>query len=120
MPHRILIVEDEFWTARHLAMEARDRGAIVLGPISSIPQAMDMLASRRRPEAVILDVQLRAEVAYALADTLMQQEIPFVFVTGYEKEDLPERFADVPHFVKPFSGGECIDAAIALITSARR
>ena len=119
MAYRILIVEDEFWTARHLAIEARDRGAVVLGPIGSMPQAMEILASRRRPHAVILDIQLRAEVAYPLADTLSEQGIPFVFVTGYEKEDLPERFADVPHFVKPFSGGECIDTAIALAMTTR-
>lgn len=114
MAYRILIVEDEFWTARHLAMEADDRGAIVLGPMSSIPQALEILASRRPPHAVILDIQLRAQMAYPLADALTQRGIPFVFVTGYEKKDLPERFADVPHFVKPFTDGGCIDAAIAL------
>lgn len=119
MAYRILIVEDEYWTARQLAMEVRDRGAVVLGPISSIPQALELLASRDRPHAVILDVQLRTDVAYPLADTLMQQKIPFVFVTGYEKEDIPERFGDVPHFVKPLSSGACIDAAIALIKPKR-
>ena len=111
---RILIVEDEFWTATHLAMEARDRGAIVLGPIGSVPQAMEVLASPDLPHAVILDVQLRAQTAYPLADMLVRQGIPFVFVTGYEREDLPTRFADVPHFVKPFTGSDCIETALAL------
>lgn len=119
MTYRILIVEDEYWTARHLATEVRERGAIVLGPISSIPKAIQLLATPLRPHAVILDLQLRTEVAFPLADTLTQQGIPFVFVTGYEQEDLPERFADVPHFVKPISDGECVDAAIALAVTPR-
>ena len=119
MPYRILIVEDEYWTARHLAMEARDRGVAVMGPIGSIPQAMEFLAARYPPHAVILDIQLRAVEAYPLADTLMRQRIPFLFATGYERDELPERFAQVPHFVKPFIGGACIDTAIALAAAAR-
>jgi len=114
MAYRILIVEDEFWIARHLATEVRERGAIVLGPISSMAQALEVLASQDRPHAVILDIQLRAQMAYPLADALIQQAIPFVFVTGYEKEDLPTRFTNVPHFVKPFIKADCIDAAIKL------
>lgn len=119
MAYRILIVEDEFWTARYLAMEARDRGAVVMGPISSIPQAMELLSARYPPHVVILDIQLRAVESYPLADTLMRQGIPFVFATGYERDELPERFAEVPHFVKPFTSGACIDMAIALAAAAR-
>ena len=114
MTCRILIVEDEYWTARHLAMELQDRGVIVLGPTGSIPKALELLAARRRPHAVILDVQLRTELVFPLADTLSNLGTPFVFVTGYEQEDMPERFISVPHFVKPFNSKDCVEAVLAL------
>ncbi|WP_256370519.1 hypothetical protein [Paracoccus sp. Arc7-R13] len=37
MTCRILIVEDDYWAARHLATEVRDRGATVLGPTGRSP-----------------------------------------------------------------------------------
>ncbi|MBM3605728.1 MAG: response regulator [Alphaproteobacteria bacterium] len=114
MVYRIMIVEDEYWTAMHLAMEVRDRGAVVVGPISSVPQAIELLAGDDCPHAVILDIQLRANEAFPFADLLMKTGIPFVLATGYEKEELPERFADIPHFVKPFSDGDCVAAALEL------
>ncbi|MEE2859662.1 MAG: response regulator [Pseudomonadota bacterium] len=117
MSYLIMIVEDEYWTARDLAAEARDRGIIVAGPTSSIPDAINLLKGSRSPDAAILDVQLRADEVFPLADMLRGADIPFVFATGYEKHELPDRFADIPHIVKPFLSGDCIEAALALAVS---
>lgn len=64
MTCRILIVEDDYWAALHLATEVRDRGATVLGPTGSIPLAVALMSARRRPHAAILDVQLRTQLAF--------------------------------------------------------
>ncbi|MFC0202443.1 response regulator [Paracoccus rhizosphaerae] len=114
MSYLIMIVEDEYWTARDLAAEARDRGVAVAGPTSSIPDAINLLKGSRSPDAAILDVQLRADEVFPLADMLLGADIPFVFATGYEKHELPDRYADIPHIGKPFSSGDCIEAALAL------
>ncbi|QDA36689.1 response regulator (plasmid) [Paracoccus liaowanqingii] len=119
MMYRIMIVEDEYWTAMHLANEARDRRAIVLGPISSIEKAVKFLESAEPPDVAILDIQLRFDEVFPLADMMREARIPFIFATGYEPEDLPERFSDVPHFVKPFMGGECIEAVLDLAAAKR-
>ncbi|TJZ92030.1 response regulator [Paracoccus gahaiensis] len=119
MMYRIMIVEDEYWTAMHLANEARDRRAIVLGPISSIEKAVQFIESAEPPDVAILDIQLRFDEVFPLADLMRKAQIPFIFATGYEPEDLPERFADVPHFVKPFIGGECVDAVLDLAAARR-
>lgn len=120
MTCRILIVEDDYWAALHLATAVRDRGATVLGPTGSIPLAVALMSARRRPHAAILDVQLRTQLAFPLADALAEQGVPFIFVTGFEREDMPERFDAVPHFVKPIIGDACIDAVMALADAARR
>lgn len=44
----------------------------------------------------------------------MQGGIPFVFTTAYLKRDLPPRFAEAPHFEKPFLAESCVDSALAL------
>ncbi len=120
MTCRILIVEDDYWAALHLATEVRDRGATVLGPTGSIPLAVALMSARQRPHAAILDVQLRTQLAFPLADALAEQGVPFIFVTGFEREDMPERFDAVPHFVKPIIGDACIDAVMALADATRR
>ena len=38
---------------------------------------------------------------YPLADTLVAENIPFVFVTGYGADELEARFANVPVLQKP-------------------
>jgi DNA-binding response OmpR family regulator len=112
--YHIMIVEDEYWTARDLTTEAHDRGATVIGPTSHISQAFMFLEQERRPDAVILDVQLRSKKAFPLADLMMKAGIPFLFATGYEKNELPKRFKNISHMVKPFSSRDCIDAVLAL------
>lgn len=114
MAYHIMIVEDEYWTARDLAAEALDRGAVVAGPLSSVPKAISMVAGEERPDVAILDVQLRADEVFPLADCLLAAGVPFLFATGYEKHEIPERFWDIPHLVKPFKTEACVTAALAL------
>jgi CheY-like chemotaxis protein len=114
MTHRIMIVEDEYWTAMDLAVGLQERGALVTGPFSSIPEAIEALSGAERPHAAILDIRLRNTETFPLADLLMEDDIPFVFATGYLKCDLPRRFAETPYFEKPFSSRTCVDSVLAL------
>lgn len=114
MTHRIMIVEDEYWTAMGLAMGLQERGALVTGPFSSISKAIEALNGAERPHAAILDIRLRNSEIFLLADLLMEDDIPFVFATGYLKCDLPTRFAESPYLEKPFSSGTCVDSVLAL------
>jgi CheY-like chemotaxis protein len=114
MTHRIMIVEDEYWTAMDLAVGLQERGALVTGPFSSIPEAIEALNGAERPDAAILDIRLRHSDIFPLADLLIKDDIPFVFATGYLKCDLPTRFAESPYLEKPFSSGTCVDSVLAL------
>lgn len=114
MAYRIMIVEDEYWTAMDLAVELEDRSAEVLGPFSSVSATIEALSGPDRPDAVILDIRLRNAETYPVADLLMESGIPFVFATAYLKRDLPERFAHAPIFEKPYSTPICAERAVAL------
>jgi hypothetical protein len=52
----------------------------------------------------VLDVNLRGDMVFPVADALRARGIPFAFATGYDGWALPERFADAPRVEKPFKG----------------
>jgi CheY-like chemotaxis protein len=64
------------------------------------------------PEVAVLDVNIRGERSYALADTLRELGVPFVFATGYGDAEHPEALRSVPTLTKPYSV-EDLRAALA-------
>lgn len=114
MTCRIMIVEDEYWTAMDMATAVEDHGGTVTGPVASVSEAVGLLQDGGGPDAAILDVNLRSSDVFPFADILVRRGIPFVFATGYEKEVIPDRFNHVPHFEKPVNILACVEAALAL------
>jgi CheY-like chemotaxis protein len=101
---RILVVEDEYLLADDLSETLIEAGAEVLGPIASIEEATALIAEEPEIDAAVLDVNLRGDMVFPVADALRARGIPFAFATGYDEWALPERFADVPRVEKPFKG----------------
>ena len=90
----VLVVEDEFMIAMDYAMYLEAMGATVVGPVSSVPQALAML--REQPiDAAVLDIDLQGTKAFMVADALMERRIGFVFASGYDDIVIPERFSGV-------------------------
>lgn len=100
---RILVVEDEYLLADELATELADEGAVVLGPVASIERALALLEYEAPPDGAILDVNLRGEAVFPLADVLIERGVPLIFTTGYDGNALPERFAHVSRCEKPIN-----------------
>lgn len=98
---RVLVVEDEFMMADDFQHDLEKVGAEVIGPVPSVSDALRLLATEEAIDATILDINLRGEKAYPVADVLRQRGIPFVFATGYEEWALPEAYKGVPRFEKP-------------------
>lgn len=98
---RVLIVEDEYYLASDLAEALRERGAEVIGPVGTFEDAIRTLESTWIDRA-ILDVNLRGEMSFPIADRLEAAGIPYVITTGYSAESLPERFRAKPRLEKPF------------------
>ena len=98
---RILVVEDEYMMADDLRRDLEQVGAVVVGPVPSIADALKTLAQEEEIDGAILDVNLRGEKAYPVADALRERGIPFVLAIGYEHWALPEPCRDVPRCDKP-------------------
>lgn len=98
----ILLVEDEYAVAADVAWWLEDSGAEVVGPAPTIADALALVdAHGATLDRAILDVNLRGEKVFPVADALMRFAVPFVFSTGYEDAMLPRAYADVQRLTKP-------------------
>lgn len=115
---RVLIVEDEYFIADDLNQFLTAAGATVIGPVARMDQALDQVR-RDVFELAVLDINLRGEMAYPIADELKQQNIPFVFATGYEGHTIPKRFANVERWEKPFTMKDFVERIVSLCPKSR-
>ena len=79
----VLVVEDEYFVASDSARALRDHGARILGPVPDVQRARELLAGDS-PDVVLLDVNLKGEMVYELAEELRQHGVPMIFATGYD------------------------------------
>jgi DNA-binding response OmpR family regulator len=114
---RVLVVEDEPLVAMELMMEIEDGGAIAIGPASSCDQALAMIRDEK-PDLALLDGNLNGEKIDPVADLLAAHETPFAFVSGYDRDHLPQGHADRPMLGKPFVTSEVRDMIRHLATEA--
>jgi CheY-like chemotaxis protein len=94
------VVEDEYFLADDLVGLLRDTGLDVVGPVGTLDEA-ERLVAEERIDCAILDINLRGQMAFPVADRLGEAGIPFIFATGYSRAAVPDRFRDVPHLEKP-------------------
>lgn len=97
---RVLVLEDEYFLADDLANGLSALGAKIVGPISDLRTAQDQV-SHGDFDVAVMDVKLRDEFVWSIADNLVKENIPFVFVTGYSASALPARFRSTKRWEKP-------------------
>jgi CheY-like chemotaxis protein len=99
---RILVVEDEYAVAADLTWWLEDGGAQVVGPAPTIEDALILIEAHGAAlDRAMLDVNLRGEKVFPVADALMKLAVPIVFCTGYEDAVLPRAFAGAARLTKP-------------------
>jgi CheY-like chemotaxis protein len=114
---RILVVEDDLLVATLLAEILESVGWQVVGPVAYLATALDAAASEDF-DAAVLDVNLRGQTVYPVAEVLDARRVPFVFVTSYSREALPPLFCGRPHLGKPFAPRELIGTVARLVAPA--
>jgi DNA-binding response OmpR family regulator len=104
---KILIVEDELFIAMLLEEALQDEGYEVIGPFSSASQALEKI-EEEMPNAAVLDVNIRGGTSFAVADVLEREDRPFLFLTGYGKGEVPDRYNCHRCLTKPVSPRELV------------
>ena len=102
---KVLLVEDNLVLAMDMVDSLTRLGAASVETAASIESGV-RLASRNELDFAVLDMNLRGVVSFDIARTLIERQIPFLFVTGYGSSlDIPEEFAGVPILAKPIDEG---------------
>lgn len=96
----ILVVEDEFYLALEMQEEIERAGGVVVGPFADVGTGLASLA-RDSADCALIDINLGDGPTFEMADALQACGVPFVFLTGYDRSVVPERFHDIQCVQKP-------------------
>jgi CheY-like chemotaxis protein len=106
---RLLLVEDEALVAMLVHDIISDAGAVVVCAVPNVEEAISVLDSES-VDGAILDVNLAGEQVDPVADELAARNIPFLFLTGYGRSGIAERFPDATVVTKPFEDAHFLAA----------
>jgi CheY-like chemotaxis protein len=102
----VLVAEDEFVVAEDLVHALEQRGARIVGPAASVAHALQLVEDCASLDAAVLDINLKGEMAFPVADTLLARGVPFVFATGYDSGVVPHRYCGIVRCEKPVEPDE--------------
>ena len=103
---RILIVEDNLFAAMELEQAVLAMGGEAVGPVPRLRDAL-ALAQAESLHGAVLDVDLRGELVFPVAEELERRRVPMLFASGFDDGLLfPPRFAQRPRLRKPYTQGE--------------
>lgn len=100
---RILVVEDESLVAMLLETILEDMGAVPVGAISTVDEALEVVADDSLLDAALLDVNVAGKEVFPVAEALKAKGVPFVFSTGYGEGGLPDHWRGQSTIQKPFT-----------------
>jgi CheY-like chemotaxis protein len=88
---RILVVEDSLLTADAIQDLLDASGCEVVGPVATVEAALDLVA-RETLDGAVLDIKLGGTLSFPVAAALIERDIPFLFLTGYEELMIPPQY----------------------------
>jgi PAS domain S-box-containing protein len=113
---RLLVVEDELLVSMLIEEILGEFGATVAGPYGRLADGL-AAAKAERFDGAILDLNLAGESADPLADLLLARGVPFIFITGYQRESIDRRYANVPVLQKPIDAAALESVLLTLLGS---
>lgn len=114
---RVLVIEDEPLVALELVSILEEAGAEIIGPAATAEAAIETIRAAR-PDAALLDGNLQGASVDAVAETLTSLELPFIFVSGYGRDHLPDGFRHIAVVGKPFDRNQLVGSVMAMLEDA--
>ncbi len=103
---RILVAEDNVLAVMELEQVLEDCGCETVGPAATVDQAL-RLARDEPLDGAVLDVNLRDQAVFPVAEELARRGIRTIFATGYEHSyAFPKHLDGCARLRKPYSGQE--------------
>jgi CheY-like chemotaxis protein len=98
---RVLILEDDPFIGLDLQGIVESGGHEVVGVHRSLAEACKRLSEAF--EFALLDIDVLDGKSFELASVLRDRKIPFAFVSGSSRSELPAKFRDAAFIPKPYS-----------------
>lgn len=98
---RVLLVEDSLLLAEVTCDTLESFGVVVVGPVPDVESGLK-LAREAQLDGAMLDINLHGDFSFPIADVLLERNIPFVFLTGYDsRRVVPPRHQSAERLSKP-------------------
>lgn len=115
---KVLVVEDEAITALMVEAALLNEGADVIGPASTVQQALALL-KQHTPDVATLDLNLNGELATKVANALNALNVPFLIVSAYSNRDHLQLPLAAGVVQKPYSPESVIAAVVAILAKRK-
>jgi DNA-binding response OmpR family regulator len=115
---KVLVIEDDSLLAFEMQDILSEAGYEIVGPAATVAKALRLIESQDI-HAAFVDCNLQGEYATAIVQTLTARTIPFVVVTGSERESLPPEFNNGAFARKPFSAVHLLEIARTLLSGVQ-
>jgi|APAra7269096613_1048513.scaffolds.fasta_scaffold04953_3 DNA-binding NtrC family response regulator len=115
----VLILEDEYLIAFDLAEAFEKYGAMIVGPFASLASARAAIENTPELDGAVIDINLRGELSFPIAEMLRERHVPFIFTSGYDQLAIPSSLCQVPLVAKPADAGEVAGLLANLIGKGR-
>jgi DNA-binding NtrC family response regulator len=113
---RVLVVEDESMVGVLMEDLLAEVGCDPVGTAWGVQQALAML-DMAPVRLVVLDANIAGKSVEPVAEELARRGIPFIFVTGFGVERVPEAYRDRPILMKPVEEEELRKALMDALSS---
>jgi DNA-binding response OmpR family regulator len=115
---RVLVAEDRSLIATKVVQILRRADCVVVEAVATLQAGLDL--TRREDvalDAAVLDIDLRGEPVYPLAEALQGRGVPFLFLTGYGELVIPVPWRGVARLEKPFDEAALLGGLHAAIAA---
>lgn len=106
----VLVVEDEFLIADDIAFAFARLGIKTVGPAKTVRRARELIEGNQHLDGAVLDINLRGELVFPLADLLRERGVPVIFATGYDQQSIPQEYRNIPRYEKPLNYQKIVEA----------
>jgi PAS domain S-box-containing protein len=104
---RVLVVEDEPLVAMDVVGILEQAAIQAVGPATTAADALRLIENETL-DAALVDANLRGKPVDEVAAALTRRNVPFAFVTGYDRASLPQAFQSAAMVSKPFTAASVL------------
>ena len=111
----VLVAEEDPLLADDLLTMLTDEGATVVGPVSTVEAALELLESAK-PDCAILNAGVAYETAMRISKRLNELGVPYLIQSGHSEQKLPSDLKGSRFLSKPIERRHLIESVVTMLS----